>query len=384
MHIVIAPDSYKESLSALEVANVIEQGFQQVLPDATYTKIPVADGGEGTLQAIVDAKAGRYITVDVSDPLGRPIQAQYGLVDKDSVAIIEMATASGLTLLHKDERNPLITTTYGTGELIKDALDKGARTIVLAIGGSATNDGGTGMLSALGIQFLDGNDQVLPNGGEALQQLVTIDLSQLDARVAECHFEIACDVDNPLIGERGASAIFGPQKGASPDDVQTLDTALNHYADISAQLLVKDHRHTSGAGAAGGMGFAALAFLKGELKPGIQIVTDIVNLTERIKNADLVITGEGKIDKQTIFGKTPIGVAKVAKQFDIPVIGIAGALGADAYHVHPHGIDAIFTITQRPEPLENALKDTRENLLSLSRNIATLYQLGMIQKEPSQ
>lgn len=377
MHIVIAPDSFKESLTALEIANIVKQGFQSVFPDATFSKIPVADGGEGTLQAIVDAKNGRLVAVEVNDPLQRKVTAHYGLVDNDSVAIIEMATASGLTLLSVDERNPLITTTYGTGELIRHALDHGARKIILAIGGSATNDGGTGMLQALGAQFLDQNQKPLAAGGAALQQLHTIDLSNFDTRIQECEFEIACDVDNPLVGERGASAIFGPQKGATEDNVATLDSALDHYADITTALFNEDHRFAHGAGAAGGMGFAALAFLKGQLKPGIRIVMDIVNLADAVKNADLVITGEGKIDRQTIFGKTPIGVAKTAKKFGKPVIGIAGSLGHDAYHVHDHGIDAVFTVTQRPETLEKALKDTADNLLSLSRNIAILYQLGM-------
>ncbi|GAA5101006.1 glycerate kinase [Wohlfahrtiimonas larvae] len=377
MHIVIAPDSFKESLSALEIANIVEQGFQSVFPEATFSKIPVADGGEGTLQAIVDAKDGRLVAVEVNDPLQRKVTAHYGLIDNDSVAIIEMATASGLTLLSTHERNPLITTTYGTGELIRHALDHGAKKIILAIGGSATNDGGTGMLQALGAQFLDHNQQPLSAGGAALQQLHTIDLSNFDARIQECEFEIACDVDNPLVGERGASAIFGPQKGATEENVQTLDSALDHYADIATTLFNEDHRFARGAGAAGGMGFAALAFLKGQLKPGIRIVIDIVNLADAVKNADLVITGEGKIDRQTIFGKTPIGVAKTAKKFGKPVIGIAGSLGHDAHYVHDHGIDTVFTVTQRPETLEKALKDTADNLLSLSRNIAILYQLGM-------
>lgn len=377
MHIVIAPDSFKESLSALEIANIIEQGFQSVFPEASFSKIPVADGGEGTLQAIVDAKNGRLVAIEVNDPLQRKVTAHYGLVDNNSVAIIEMATASGLTLLSTDERDPLITTTYGTGELIRHALDHGARKIILAIGGSATNDGGAGMLQALGAQFLDRNQQPLSAGGAALQQLHIIDLSNFDVRIQECEFEIACDVDNPLVGERGASAIFGPQKGATEENVQTLDSALDHYANITTALFNEDHRFAHGAGAAGGMGFAALAFLKGQLKPGISIVMDIVNLANAVKDADLVITGEGKIDRQTIFGKTPIGVAKTAKKFGKPVIGIAGSLGYDAYHVHDHGIDAVFTVTQRPETLEKALKDTGNNLLSLSRNIAILYQLGM-------
>mgnify|MGYP001346100734 FL=1 len=354
MHIVIAPDSFKESLSALEIANIIEQGFQSVFPEASFSKIPVADGGEGTLQAIVDAKNGRLVAIEVNDPLQRKVTAHYGLVDNDTVAIIEMATASGLTLLSQDERDPLITTTYGTGELIRHALDHGAKKIILAIGGSATNDGGAGMLQALGAQFFDRNQQPLSAGGAALQQLHTIDLSNFDVRIQECEFEIACDVDNPLVGERGASAIFGPQKGATEENVQTLDSALDHYANITTALFNEDHRFAHGAGAAGGMGFAALAFLKGQLKPGISIVMDIVNLADAVKNADLVITGEGKIDRQTIFGKTPIGVAKTAKKFGKPVIGIAGSLGDDAHHVHDHGIDAVFTVTQRPETFHTA------------------------------
>lgn len=375
MHILIAPDSFKESLTAIEVANAIEIGFKQIMPEAQYTKIPVADGGEGTMQAIVDAKAGKIISALVQDPLGRVITAHYGWIEAENLAVIEMAEASGLMLLHSSERNPLITSSYGTGELILDALNRGATTILLAIGGSATNDGGMGMLSALGVQFLDQENNILAQGGAALSSLARIDLRTIDERLAQVSFEVACDVDNPLCGERGSSAVFGPQKGASQDDVSVLDAALMQYADIAGNLLQKDFRDHKGAGAAGGMGFAAIAFLKGKLLPGITLVLETVNFDEIVKTVDLVITGEGKIDEQTIFGKTPVGVAKMAKRYHKPVIAIAGSLGQNYMVIYDHGIDVVFSISPKPEPLENALLSAHQNIVDAARNIAGVMQL---------
>lgn len=377
MKIVIAPDSFKESLTAIEVANGIEQGFREIFPEATYIKIPVADGGEGTLQALIDAKQGRLIACEVQDPLGRIITAHYGLMP-EGLAIIEMATASGLALLTTAERDPRITTTYGTGELIKDALNRGAKSIMLAIGGSATNDAGSGMLRALGAKFLDEAGKEVEGGGIALKRVDKIDLSNFDTRIEDTHFLIACDVDNPLVGERGASAIFGPQKGATPEMVNALDEALAHFAKVTASTIGMDYADRLGAGAAGGLGFAALAYLAGELLPGIDLVMEVVELEKHLLEADLVITGEGKIDGQTIFGKTPMGVAQLAKRYHKPVIGIAGALGADADAVYSCGIDAVFTITQRPEALEKALLESEQNLVHTARNIAKLYQLAQM------
>lgn len=375
MHIVIAPDSYKESLTALEVAKAIQQGFQAVLPEARYTLVPVADGGEGTVTSIIDATKGNYRTVDVTDPLGKKITATYGVTGDNNTAVIEMAAASGLMLVPKDQRNPLYTTSFGTGELILDALNQGVQHIILGIGGSATNDGGVGMLEALGFKFLDQDQQTLPAGGKALLNLVTIDVSNVDPRVHNCRFDIACDVDNPLTGERGASAIFGPQKGATSEMVELLDAALHHYADVIKTTTGKDIEAISGAGAAGGMGAASLAFLQGNLRPGVEIVLETVNFEATVQSADLVITGEGRIDRQTIFGKTPIGVAKMAKKYSKPVIGIAGCLGEGAELTHEHGIDAVFSITSGPMTLDNAYQLTPHNLVETSKNIAKVCQL---------
>lgn len=376
MDIVIAPDAFKESLTAIEVANAIELGFRQIFPDATYRKVPVADGGEGTMQAIVEARLGEMVSVSVEDPLGRPISARYGWLADEQLAVIEMAEASGLMLLSASERNPQITSTYGTGELILHALNQGAEKIILAIGGSATNDGGVGMLTALGARFMDHEDNVLPNGGAALISLAKIDLENMDLRLKNTIFEIACDVDNPLCGPYGASAIFAPQKGARQEDIAKLDQALMHFADLAEMLLHKDYRDDKGAGAAGGMGFAAIAFLQGTLMPGIELVLETVNFQNALQGADLVITGEGKIDHQTIFGKTPIGVAKMAKAYHIPVIAVAGSLGHEYEAVYDHGIDAVFSISPQPEALEKALLSAHSYLVATARNIAKTIELS--------
>ena len=344
MKIVIAPDSYKESLSALEVAQAVEAGFRQVFPDADYVLVPVADGGEGTVDAMVAATGGRKETVTVSGPLGEPVEAFYGLTGDGDTAVIEMAAASGLALVPPDRRNPLLTNSRGTGELIRAALDAGARGFILGIGGSATNDGGAGMVQALGARLLDLEGRELDGSGGDLARLERIDVSALDPRLAECRIEVACDVDNPLTGARGASAVFGPQKGATPEMVQALDANLARLARIVGRDLGVAVDTVPGAGAAGGMGAAMLAFFGATLKPGIEIVTAAVDLDTHVRDADLVITGEGRIDFQTVHGKTPIGVARVAKRHGKPVIGIAGSLGAEVGVVHAHGIDAVFSV----------------------------------------
>ncbi len=381
MKIVIAPDSFKESLSAMEVANEIERGFRSVLPTAEYIKVPVADGGEGTVQSMIDATDGSIITLDVTGPLGDKVEAFYGILGagfkgKNKTAVIEMAAASGLHLVTEDKRNPLITTSYGTGELIVDALNRGIKHIIIGLGGSATNDGGAGMAQAIGAHLLDSKGRTIAVGGAALAQLAKIDLSELHPLIKECSFEVACDVNNPLCGDKGASAIFGPQKGATPAIVAQLDTALAHYADIIASSGMADNRNFPGAGAAGGMGLGVMSFLNAELKPGIDIVMQTVNLAGLSQGADLVITGEGRLDSQTLHGKTPMGVAGVAKAQGIKVIAIAGCVSDDANILLEHGIDALFSITPRALPLAEVLSSAKHNLYSTAKNIAALYALS--------
>ncbi|EID4388295.1 glycerate kinase [Vibrio vulnificus] len=373
MKIIIAPDSYKESLTAMDVAIAIEKGFKQVLPDAHYVKLPMADGGEGTVQSMVDATGGTIIEHTVTGPLGQRVDGFFGLLGEGKTAVIEMAAASGLHLVTPDQRNPLITTTFGTGELIKAALDHGVEHIIVGIGGSATNDGGIGMAQALGIKLLDAQGNALGYGGGELAKLATIDCSQLDPRLAQVRLEVACDVDNPLCGTKGASAVFGPQKGATPEMVAILDENLAHYASIIKQQLGADVRDMAGAGAAGGMGAALLGLLNAELRPGIEIVMDAVRLDEIVADADLVITGEGRIDSQTIHGKTPIGVARTAKKHGLPVIGIAGCLSADCGVVHEHGLDAVFAVVNRSVDLPTALAEAAENVELTARNVAAAF-----------
>ncbi|MGF1680707.1 glycerate kinase [Photobacterium minamisatsumaniensis] len=376
MKIVIAPDSYKESLTAMEVASAIEAGFSQVLPDAEYIKLPMADGGEGTVQSLVDATNGDIVECTVTGPLGEQVNGFYGLMGHGKTAIIEMAAASGLHLVEPALRNPLKTTTFGTGELIKAALDNGVEHIIVGIGGSATNDGGIGMAQALGIRLLDEKGNDVGFGGEALAKIKTIDNSGVDPRLSQIKLEVACDVDNPLCGPKGASHIFGPQKGATPEMVEQLDADLAYYADLIKAQLGRDIKNTSGAGAAGGLGAALLGLLDASLRPGIEIVMDAVNLSQIVSDADLVITGEGRIDSQTIHGKTPIGVARAAKQFDVPVIGIAGSLSNDCNVVYDHGIDAAFSVVSGAMTLQDALDGAAFNVQATARNVAAVMMLA--------
>ncbi|MGL6176554.1 MAG: glycerate kinase [Vibrionaceae bacterium] len=376
MKIVIAPDSFKESLSAMAVADAIEAGFKQVFPDAQYVKLPMADGGEGTVQSLIDATQGRLFEVPVTAPLGNRVQGFLGLLGDGKRAVIEMAAASGLHLVAPEQRNPLITSSFGTGELILRALDLGVTHLILGIGGSATNDGGAGMMQALGAKLLKNDGSAIAHGGAALAELASIDLSTLDPRLSSLHIEVACDVDNPLCGAKGASAVFGPQKGATPEMVAQLDSALSHYADCIERATGKQVRDIAGTGAAGGMGAALVGLLNAKLKPGIAIVIEALNLAHIVADADLVITGEGRIDSQTIHGKTPIGVARCAKQFGKPVIGIAGCLSDDCGVVHAHGLDAVFAVVNRAMPLPEALATAKINLELTARNVAALYQLS--------
>lgn len=376
MKIVIAPDSYKESLSALDVATAIERGFKEIFPDAEYVKLPVADGGEGTVEAMVAATHGRIVNVNVTGPLGEPVAGFYGISGDEQSAFIEMAAASGLELVPAAQRDPLITTSCGTGELIRHALDAGVKHIIIGLGGSATNDGGAGMVQALGATLLNAQGNALGHGGGELASLARIDVSKLDPRLKTCRIEVACDVTNPLTGEQGASAIFGPQKGATGETIALLDNALHHYARIIQRDLDVDVLTLAGGGAAGGMGAGLYAFCGAELRRGIEIVTDALHLAEHVADADLVITGEGRIDSQTVHGKVPVGVAKVAKGYNKPVIGIAGSLTVDVGIVHEHGLDAVFSVIYSICSLDDALKNAGENVRMTARNVAAVLKAG--------
>ncbi|ELQ6063883.1 glycerate kinase [Cronobacter sakazakii] len=374
--IVIAPDSFKESLSAMDVAKAIEAGFREIYPQAHYVCVPMADGGEGTVEAMVAATGGQIITTPVTAPLGNKVDGFFGLLGDGETAVVEMAAASGLHLVPTAQRDPRITTSYGTGELILAALERGVKAIIIGIGGSATNDGGAGMMQALGARFLDGEGRELAPGGAALARLERLDLSALDPRLAQVSVTAACDVDNPLCGEKGASAVFGPQKGATPAMVTELDAALRRFGEQLEAATGKAIISAPGAGAAGGMGAALLGMLNAELRPGIEIVIESLGLAQAVRDADLVITGEGRLDSQSIHGKTPVGVARVAKQFQRPVVAIAGSLTPDYQIVHEHGIDAAFSVIDRIVTLQEALDDAERNLRVTARNVAALWHLA--------
>ena len=376
MKIVVAPDSFKGSVSALEAANAIEQGLRRVFPDAVIDKIPMADGGEGTVQSLVDATGGHLQTQRVLAPLENEVDAQFGILADSETAVIEMAAASGLTLVPADKRNPLRTTTYGTGQLIHTALEAGCRRFIIGIGGSATNDGGAGMAEALGVRLLDANGEEIPHGGGGLGQLASIDVSGLHPAVAETETVVACDVNNPLTGPGGASHVYGPQKGATPEMIETLDAHLAHFDGVLTRTLGKSFNDIPGAGAAGGLGAGLMAFLNAELRLGVDIMVDAVNLTERVKGASLVFTGEGQLDFQTAFGKTPVGVAKVAKTHNIPVIAIAGGIAEGAEAVYEAGIDAMLGIVQEPMELEDAVADASRLIADTAEQAARLIAIG--------
>ncbi|WP_100489556.1 glycerate kinase [Sporolactobacillus pectinivorans] len=376
MKIVIAPDSFKESLSALEAAEAIQKGLEKVWPEAEFVLVPMADGGEGTVQSLIDATRGTRINQEVCGPLGQRVSGFFGLLGNGKTAVIEMAAAAGLEYVPPEKRNPMKATTYGVGELIRAALDRGARHILLGLGGSATNDGGCGMAQALGARLLDKHGHAIGRGGAALRDLETIDMTDYDPRIAETTFEIATDVTNPLTGKRGASTVFGPQKGASPEDVALLDRGLKHYAEIVKRDLNRLIDDVPGAGAAGGLGAGALCFLQGTLLPGINLVIKETKLEEKMHHASLVITGEGKIDGQTIYGKAPVGVARAAKNQHIPVIAFAGSLAEGCGAVYDHGIDAFFSIVSGAIPLKEALRSARENLIRTGENVARVWTLA--------
>ena len=375
MKFVLAPDSFKESLTAKEVADAMEVGIKKIFKDAECVKVPMADGGEGTVQSLVDATDGKIYEVVVTGPLGNKVNAKYGILGDGQTAVIEMAEESGIHYVKKEDRNPLITTTFGTGELIKSALDKGVKKIIIGIGGSATNDGGAGMLQALGAKLLDKDNKEIPFGGGGLSDLVKINLDDFDKRIKEVEIEVACDVSNTLTGKEGASAVFGPQKGATEEIIKILDENLHHYADIVNKTIGKDMENQKGSGAAGGLGFALLAFCDGKLNRGIDIVIKYADLSEKMKGASYVITGEGSIDSQTKFGKTPFGVSQVAKQYDIPVIGIAGNVGEGIDELYDLGFDSILSIMPGVMTLDKALSNAKENIENTLENVARLLSI---------
>lgn len=374
MKIVIAPDSFKESLTALEAANAAEEGFKKVFPCAEIVKLPMADGGEGLVHSLVSSLFGKIIPQEVTGPLGKKVEAFFGLIHNGKTAVIEMAAAAGLHLVPRSERNPLLTTTYGVGELILAALDQGVERIIVGLGGSATNDGGAGLAQALGVRILDENGNEIEFGGGGLSAVSSIDLAGLDPRLSQITIEAACDVTNPLLGPEGASAVFGPQKGATPEMVGLLDRNLGRFADVIEQYLGKDVRNVPGAGAAGGLGAGLLAFLSCRLRKGVEIVIEATGLEKQVQDADLLITGEGKIDSQTVYGKTPAGVAAVGKKYDVPVVALAGTLGAGFETVYDHGIDAVFSIVPGVVTLEEALQNAYSNMVHASENIARLMK----------
>ena len=354
MKVVIAPQSFKGSISALDAARAMEEGAMRVVPDAETVLVPVADGGDGTLETLVEATGGEIRAATVTGPVGKPVRAEWGALGDGQTAVIEMARTSGLALLSLDELDPLRATTYGLGEIIRQALDAGFRSFVVGIGGSATNDGGAGMAQALGIRFLDESGNDLPWGGGALADLRRIDVSGLDERAAEARFSVACDVSNPLTGPEGASAVYGPQKGAAPEIVERLDAALRNFAEVVERDIGVKIEAVAGSGAAGGLGGGMKAFLNGSLGAGVDIVLEQVGLDGKLEGADLVITGEGRLDFQTVYNKAPIGVARLAKGRGIPVIAIAGSLGEGFEDVHAYGIDAAVSIMRGPMDLEEA------------------------------
>jgi glycerate kinase len=372
MKILICPDSFKEALPAAAAARAIACGIARVRGDITTVECPMADGGEGSLDALIAATRAERRTADVQDALGRPANADWGWLPESRTAYVELAEASGLQQLTPCERTALHSTTFGVGQLIREALDAGAQRLLLTLGGSATNDGGAGMLAALGAKLLDAEGQALPPGGAALERLAQLDLSDLDPRLASLAVETAVDVDNPLLGDRGASAVFGPQKGATAADVSRLDEALARLADLTAEALGEDHRDLPGAGAAGGMGFAARAFLGADLRPGIELVMDQAGFEDLLSDADLVITGEGQLDGQSMAGKTPVGISRAAHRQGVPVIVLAGRLAPGWQAAFDEGVTAAFALSDGPMALEEALERCAELLADRAESIARL------------
>lgn len=378
MKIVIAPDSFKGNLTSMQVATAIEKGIRRVLPSATCIKVPMADGGEGTVQSLTDALGGRFVYKNVCGPDGNKVRARYGLLADKKTAVIEMAEASGLPLVKEQYRNPLTATSYGTGELVIDAINRGALKIIIGIGGSATNDGGAGMAQALGVKFFNAKGKQISShaAGGMLDRIADILMDDVHPGVAKCRIVIASDVDNPLCGKRGASYVFGPQKGATPAMVKRLDANLRYFGMLIKKRLNVDIRTLRGAGAAGGLGAGLVAFAGAKLQSGVDIVIQATDLKSSLRSADLVITGEGRVDFQTAFGKTPAGVARVAHRYKVPVIAIGGSLADDARGVFSHGIDALDSAIARDMPLQEALTGSQKFIANAAERAIRMILVG--------
>lgn len=377
MKVVVSIDSLKGSLSSLEAGDAIREGIIKAIPEAEVVVRPLADGGEGTVEALALGMGGKLEVVDVTGPLGSKVACTYGILEESKTAIMEMSGAAGITLVPEADRNPLYTTTYGVGEVIKDAIAKGCRHFIVGIGGSATNDGGIGMLQALGFGILDKDGNQVPFGARGLNEIVTITDENVIPELKECSFRVACDVTNPLCGESGASAVYGPQKGATPEMVKDMDQWLEAYANLTAKKYEKANAAYPGTGAAGGMGFAFLAYTNAVLESGIKIILEETKLEEYVKDADLVVTGEGRLDGQTVYGKAPIGVANIAKKFDKPVVAFAGAVTKDAVACNEHGIDAFFPILRGVQTLQEAMDpdNARYNMVATVEQVFRLINI---------
>lgn len=383
MRIVLAPDSFKDCLSATRVCASLAEGVLRADPAADVVRVPMADGGQGTTEAILDAVGGERKYMRVSGPLGSPVETAYALVDGGRTAIIEMAAASGLELVPPDQRDPRRTTTFGTGELLRAALDADVDRVIVGIGGSATNDGGAGMAEALGYRLWNDNGESIPRGGGFLRELARIDSSHRHPRLGKIPIDVACDVTNPLTGPNGASAIYGPQKGATPDVVAELDGNLQHLASIIRRDLGIDVENLPGGGAAGGLGAGLVAFAKAELRRGVELVIDVVRLQDKLEGADLCLTGEGRMDSQSAFGKTAVGVARLCRSMSVPVVAIVGAIEGDVSALYSEGLTACFSIARRPQSLTEAIAECEDALARQAENIVRLFQSGW-KGQPSQ
>lgn len=374
MKVVVAIDSLKGSLSSMEAGLAIKDGVLAAKPDAEVIVKPLADGGEGTTDALIEGMNGKRIDLTVTGPMHTPVEAYYGYLKDTNTAVMEMASAAGITLVPDEEKNPLLSTSYGVGEMIRDALEKGCRNFIIGIGGSVTNDGGIGMLKALGVRFLDQNGEDAGEGGQALAKITCIDTSGLNPLLKECHIQVACDVNNPLCGENGSTYVYGPQKGVTENMKKPLDEAMAHFAKVTSETLKNDYMNTPGAGAAGGLGYAFLAYIGATLTPGIELILNAVGLEKELSGADVVVTGEGRLDFQTAMGKAPVGVAKLARKYDAKVIAFAGSVTKEATACNKEGIDAFFPILRGISTLAEAMNpvNARNNMTATVEQVFRL------------
>lgn len=374
MKVVVAIDSLKGSLSSMEAGLAIKDGVLAAKPDAEVIVKPLADGGEGTTDALIEGMNGERIDLTVTGPMHTPVKAYYGYLKDTNIAVMEMASAAGITLVPDEEKNPLLATSYGVGEMINDAMEKGCRNFIIGIGGSVTNDGGIGMLKALGVRFLDENGEDAGEGGQALAKVARIDASGLNPLLKECHIQVACDVNNPLCGQNGSTYVYGPQKGVTEDMKKPLDEAMAHFARVTSETLENDYMNTPGAGAAGGLGYAFLAYIGATLTPGIELILDAVGLEEELSDADVVVTGEGRLDFQTAMGKAPVGVAKLAKKYNAKVVAFAGSVTKEATACNKEGIDAFFPILRGVSTLAEAMDpaNARSNMTATVEQVFRL------------